>query len=174
MRRRPSTCVPAHNLGLATALDTTAVLPSQQHRWGTAARAAAAADALRRRIGLPASPVTRDLAVLIVGDRDPAVLAEPAAAGLLRQEIRPDGHPGGTVAEASPSVRIRPERNAVLPLDVLGNSWLESRPQGADVPGGVSRPSADPERRRPAHRTEETSWTTCADCRPSSLQSSGS
>ncbi|MGK5113016.1 ATP-binding protein [Geodermatophilus sp. CPCC 205506] len=78
----------ARNLeGLATALDTTAALASQQQRWETAARAAAAADALRERVGLPARPVTRDLHDAAVdatlqrlGDRAPAIRAAASEA----------------------------------------------------------------------------------------------
>jgi predicted ATPase len=78
----------AHNLeGLATALDTTAALAAQQQRWETAARAAAAADALRGRVGLPARPMTRDLHDAAVnatlqrlGDREPAIRAAASAA----------------------------------------------------------------------------------------------
>jgi hypothetical protein len=73
--------------GLATALDTTAALAARQQRWETAARAAAAADALRERVGLPARPVTRDLHDAAVhatsqrlGDKEVALRAEARAA----------------------------------------------------------------------------------------------
>ncbi|MGY1708567.1 ATP-binding protein [Geodermatophilus sp. SYSU D00758] len=73
--------------GLATALDTTAALAAQQARWAVAARAATAAAALRRRIGLPARPLTRDLHDAAVaatlhrlGDREPAIRAAATAA----------------------------------------------------------------------------------------------
>ena len=78
----------ARNLeGLATALDTTAAVAAQQHRWETAARAVASASALRQRVGLPARPVTRDLHDAAVaatlqrlGDRLPAIRDAAAAA----------------------------------------------------------------------------------------------
>jgi predicted ATPase len=73
--------------GLATALDTTAALAAQQQRWETAARAAAAAETLRGRVGLPARPVTRELHDAAVaatlhrlGDREPAIRAAASAA----------------------------------------------------------------------------------------------
>ena len=77
---------PAQNLeGLATALDTTAALAVQRQRWETAARAAAAATEVRRRVGLPARPVTQDLydAALTatlhrLGDREPTIRAAVA------------------------------------------------------------------------------------------------
>lgn len=73
--------------GLATALDTLAALAAQQQRWETAARAATAAEVLRRRIGLPARPVTRDLHDTVIaatlqhlGDREPSIRAAATAA----------------------------------------------------------------------------------------------
>ena len=68
--------------GLATALDTAAALAAEQQRWETAARCATAAAELRRRIGLPARPVTRDLHDAAVaatlqrlGPQEPAIRA---------------------------------------------------------------------------------------------------
>ncbi|MGY1606867.1 ATP-binding protein [Geodermatophilus sp. SYSU D00700] len=73
--------------GLATALDTTAALAARQQHWETAARAAAAAEALRGRVGLPARPMTRDLHEAAVaatlrrlGDREPEIRASASAA----------------------------------------------------------------------------------------------
>ncbi len=63
-----------------------APLAARQQRWETAARAAAA-DALRERVGLPARPVTRDLHDAAVhatsqrlGDKEVALRAEAMAA----------------------------------------------------------------------------------------------
>jgi hypothetical protein len=103
----------ARNLeGLATALDTTAALAAQQHRWETAARAVTAAAALRRRVGLTARPVTRDLHDAAVaatlqrlGDRLPGIRAAAADAdpwAVVDQTLAELGDAGSVEATGDP------------------------------------------------------------------------
>ena len=104
--------------GLATALESTTALAARQHRWETACRAAAAAEALRRRVGLPSRPVVRELRDAAVheslrhlGDREPAIRAAAVAAdpwGLADQAL-------GDLAEQSTAAEFDEERDRLGP-----------------------------------------------------------